>query len=495
MTGQRVKLACINWAAHLEPMVAEGLNKIRLNEMSMVIHVNGFNCVRLTWPLYLVTDSSMEPAVTVRQSLLRLGLNSSIEGILEFNDWILDLPLIQAFKAVVSNLRSNNVMVILDNHITKPGWCCNYHDGDGFFGDDLFNPSEWISGLTKMAGMFKEDDNVIGMSLRNELRGPRQNVPDWYKFMQMGAEAVHKANSNVLVILSGLDFDTDLSFLLNKKVDVSFTTKLVYEMHWYSFTNGDTWDSNLNDACSFVTSRVMSRAGFLLSHGWPLFVSEWGVNQKGENNFENRYLDCFLAFAAEHDVDWGLWALQGSYYLKEGNVDVEEFYGFNNFTWRTRRNITFFNRIYKLQTPFQGPGLNHALHTVLYHPVTGLCVNPFESYKLQLGSCNSAKGWRYTKEKMIQLQGTTLYMKQSGQDGSVMLVDYHTDPSLKWELVSTTKMHISSQSETYLCLDVGKFNNTLVTSPCRCLSKDKDCGPQDQWFKMISSNRPVVEQL
>lgn len=84
---------------------------------------------------------------------------------------------------MVSNLGANNVMVILDNHITKPGWCCSNTDGNGFFGDQYFDPQLWINGLTKMATLFNGVTNVIGMSLRNELRGPKQNKNDWYRYM------------------------------------------------------------------------------------------------------------------------------------------------------------------------------------------------------------------------------------------------------------------------------------------------------------------------
>lgn len=74
-------------------------------------------------------------------------------------------------------------MVILDNHVSQPGWCCSENDGNGFFGDKYFNPDLWIKGLTMMATMFKGVANVVGMSLRNELRGPRQNAPDWYWYI------------------------------------------------------------------------------------------------------------------------------------------------------------------------------------------------------------------------------------------------------------------------------------------------------------------------
>lgn len=83
----------------------------------------------------------------------------------------------------MSNLGDNNVMVILDNHLTRPGWCCSKTDGNGFFGDIYFDPDLWIKGLTHMATLFNGVTNVVGMSLRNELRGAKQNVNDWYKYV------------------------------------------------------------------------------------------------------------------------------------------------------------------------------------------------------------------------------------------------------------------------------------------------------------------------
>lgn len=53
--------------------------------------------------------------------------------------------------------------------------------------------------------------------------------------MPKGAEAVHGANPDVLVIMSGLNYDLDLSFLRKQQVKLSFSRKLVFELHWYSY--------------------------------------------------------------------------------------------------------------------------------------------------------------------------------------------------------------------------------------------------------------------
>lgn len=96
-TGQRVKLSCVNWVSHLEPMVAEGLSKQPVDAISKRIVSMGFNCVRLTWPLFLVTNGSLT-SLTVRNSLQSLGLVEAIAGFQANNPSMLDLSLISAYQ-------------------------------------------------------------------------------------------------------------------------------------------------------------------------------------------------------------------------------------------------------------------------------------------------------------------------------------------------------------------------------------------------------------
>ncbi|CAF2051067.1 unnamed protein product [Brassica rapa] len=57
--GQRVKLACVNWPSHLQPVVVEGLSKQPVDAVAKKIVEMGFNCVRLTWPLDLMTYETL----------------------------------------------------------------------------------------------------------------------------------------------------------------------------------------------------------------------------------------------------------------------------------------------------------------------------------------------------------------------------------------------------------------------------------------------------
>lgn len=98
--GQRVKLACANWPAHLQPVVAEGLSKQPVDAVANKIVAMGFNCVRLTWPLDLATNETLANNVTVRQSFRSLGLTEDISGFQTKNPSMIDLPLIEAFKVL-----------------------------------------------------------------------------------------------------------------------------------------------------------------------------------------------------------------------------------------------------------------------------------------------------------------------------------------------------------------------------------------------------------
>ncbi|KAB2036234.1 hypothetical protein ES319_D04G210200v1 [Gossypium barbadense] len=491
-TDRRVKLACVNWPSHLEPVFAEGLSKRSMDSIAEQIVSMGFNCVRLTWPLYLVTNDSLS-SLTVRRSFQNLGLMEPIAGIQANNPSVIDVSLIQAFQAVVSSLGKNNVMVILDNHLSKPEWCCGYFDGDGFFGDPYFNPDLWVTGLTRMATLFNGVTNVVGMSLRNELRGPKQNINDWYRYMQKGAEAVHAANPNVLIILSGLSFDKDLSFIKNRPLILTFSRKLVFEMHWYGFSDGQAWvTGNPNRVCGRVTNDMKRMSGFLVDKGYPLFVSEFGVDLRGTNVNDNRYLNCFLGMVAELDLDWALWTLVGSYYLREGVIGFNEYYGILDWNWIDMRNSSFVERISALQSPFRGLGLLETeLHKVIFHPLTGLCVlrKPSGS-SLSLGPCTDSEAWNYSPQKTLELKGTQLCLQADEPGTMVKLGTICGGSNSRWETISDSKMHLSLKlgNVTSVCMDIDS-NNDIVVAGCKCLNDDSQCDPKSQWFKLVNSTR------
>ena len=74
---------------------------------------------------------------------------------------------------------------------------------------------------------------------------------------------------------------------------------------------------------------------------------------KEANTNDNKFMNCFLSYASELDFDWAIWALTGSYYIREGTTDMEGFDGLLNFGWSDVRNPGFLQRIFTIQSSFK----------------------------------------------------------------------------------------------------------------------------------------------
>lgn len=200
---------------------------------------------------------------------------------------------------------------------------------------------------------------VIAISTRNELRGPLSNVDDWYKHILEGASAIHKANPDVLIFASGLSYANDLTFLREKPLGSNFDNKLVYEAHWYPWSWDDkkTWNvESLNEACYKKTQHFINQTGFTntLDNPVPLFLGEFGLDQRGLSRADDHFFSCFLAYASDIDLDWGIWGLQGSYYFRQNKTDSEETFGVMDYRWNHVRNPRFQKRLQLIKTKLQG---------------------------------------------------------------------------------------------------------------------------------------------
>ncbi|KAL3498922.1 hypothetical protein ACH5RR_041654 [Cinchona calisaya] len=460
----------------------------------------GFNCVRLTWATYMYTRPNYS-SLSVEESLKNFSLQDALAGIAKNNPTFLNLTVTEARKVVVNELGAKNIMVVLDNHVSQPQWCCGYDDGNGFFGDALFDPVEWLQGLGTVAELYKDSPNVVAMSMRNELRGPHQNTNEWYQYITLGAEAIHRGNPSLLVIVSGLSYATDLSFLKEKPLALNFANKLVYEAHWYSFHHPwQMWLSQTNILCATITRDFMDNSAFVISENnppVPLFLSEFGVDQRGGNEADNRYLSCLLAFIAEYDLDWALWTLQGSYILREGVVELEEVYGMFDANWDRVRNSTIQQRLQFVKQVIQDPNSTYPTYSKLYHPQSGLCAQ-FGNDNIHAIGCQNLVSWKpQVKGFLIQLKGRSGCLMAVGDGHPPIFSSDCEKQTTLWKLVSTSRLHIATRDEqgVYLCLELNSSDLMILTKKCLCLDEDgvdvPDCAdnPERQWFKFIPTNK------
>ncbi|XP_050229018.1 glycosyl hydrolase 5 family protein-like [Mercurialis annua] len=501
-SGERVKLACVTWASHMEPMLAEGLDKKPLSYLASKLSNHRFNCVRLTWASYMFTRYHK---LSVAHSFESLNLTKAKAGLAIHNPNLLNMSVVEAFKSVVDELGAHGLMVVLDNHVSLPKWCCPQDDGNGFFGDVHFDPTEWLIGLAIVAKLFKGKPQVVAMSMRNELHGPYQNELDWYKFIQQGATMVHKLNPQVLVVVSGLVWGTDLTFLKKKPLSLgsnNLDNQLVYETHWYSFA-GDPkiWEVQpLNRICNLKSQILTDLTGFVITgeNPVPLFLGEVGIDQRGVNEADNRFFNCFLAYVAENDLDWGLWAFQGSYYFKDGETGHEETYGLMNFDWDEFRNPEFDDRLWLIKQTMQDTKPKFSTSYLMYHPQSGRCVNATENNEIYATKFQEPSLWSHDGDGApLRLMGSAQCLKAIG-DGlePVLSRDCLGQPS-SWISLSNSKLQLGVRNENgdYLCLEMESFNSSkILTRKCICIEDDSDCqeNPQSQWFKLVKNNVKVA---
>ncbi|AES77604.2 hydrolyzing O-glycosyl compounds hydrolase [Medicago truncatula] len=493
-TGKRVKLHCVNWSSHLNAMVAEGLEIKPLKDLIAQLKELGFDCVRYTWATHMFTRYSN---YKVGENLDKLNLTSSRLGIGNFNPSLENITVVEAFDFVIDEFGKQGMMVLVDNHVSDPKWCCHNKDGNGFFGDQYSDPKEWLQGLSNVANRVKGKSQVVAVGLRNELRGPGQNIDNWQKYMSQGATTVHKENPNVLVFVSGFNYDTDLSFLKTNPLNTSIGDKLVYEVHSYAWSTGSPKDwivKPLNQKCANVMNGLNDRAGFLMSgsNPNPLVMSEFGLDMTDMDDKNQRFLSCMLAYLAGVDLDWALWTAQGSYYIREKESNVSEHYGLWNIDFKSLRYPDFPQRFQLVQKKLLEPSSNSSKSYVIYHPLSGQCVKVNTNNELELGDCEWASKWNQEGQQ-IKLVGNGTYIEAVSDGSQVKVSNDCKSKQSFWKTLSATNLHLGTLDEQgqNLCLQRESTTSPkIVTKKCICIDDNPACldDPQSQWFQLVTTN-------
>lgn len=381
--GERVKLRCINWAGHLEANVPEGLNKQSIEHTADWIAAQGFNCVRLTYSIDMARNPTLKVEDSFRNAAAATGVDENAmmdlySGAVDKNPFVSSAAVLDVFDRVQAALWDRGVMTILDNHVSKAGWCCDLSDGNGWWKDAkyyiadnsrYFDTNEWHEGLKAMAVWSRSRPGIVGLSLRNELRASVTQIffaaEAWFSYMPIAANIVHDANPDALVIVGGINGGTDLSPLRGNRMDLGdWASKRVWEAHSYSFT---ITTPNFG-ICPLLKAEYGGYFGFVLEQNeestGPLFLGEFGVDmtggpqdgpQDGLNDQDYKYLTCLAGYMEDNDADWGLWAIQGSYYVRDQTVDHNETWGALDHDWNDWRNPKFKSLLGKMWDVTQGP--------------------------------------------------------------------------------------------------------------------------------------------
>ncbi|XP_022158418.1 uncharacterized protein LOC111024912, partial [Momordica charantia] len=219
----------------------------------------------------------------------------------------------------------------------------------------------------------------------------------------------------------------------------------------------------------------IDHAGFVMegSNPFPLFVSEYGYDQREVNDAENRFMNCFTAHLAQKDMDWVLWDWQGSYYYREGQAEPVETFGIFDSNWTQIKNHTFEKKFQLLQTMLQDPTSNASSSYVMYHPQSGQCILASNDNKgIFLSSCSTSSRWSHGGDgTSIKITTTGLCLKANGEGLRVSLSSDCLSQQSVWRAISNSKLHLATftQDGKNFCLQIESSNSSkIVTRSCIC---------------------------
>lgn len=157
-SNNNVTYAGANWPGAAETMVPEGLQYQSIETIVSKIKSLGMNSIRLTYATELIDqiyDNNMTD-VPIRTSFTNaLGVEN---GTRVFESVVANNPSfgnsttrLQVYDAIAAECAKQQIYVHLDNHISKASWCCDPFDGNTWWNDTYFSPTNWTRGLSYMA--------------------------------------------------------------------------------------------------------------------------------------------------------------------------------------------------------------------------------------------------------------------------------------------------------------------------------------------------------
>ncbi|KAF2036668.1 glycoside hydrolase [Setomelanomma holmii] len=381
--GNKITWAGVNWPLSGETMIPEGLEWASASDILDDVASVGFNYIRMGYAIEMIDQVYDRNGEDVPLEVAMIHALGYVNGTKVTNEivqknpgWTSQTTRFEIWSDIAKIAATKGVFISPDVHVGKAQWCCSHIDGNAWFDDLNFNASHWRRGLSYVANWAKDHPNVVSMSLRNELRESWNVTNLYYNWdtlignMTAGADVIHAANPDILILWGGMQYGQDLSALTSGKniltapcykctairdaarrepkyFDLStyaWAHKLVWELHLYSMSEDiDTGTCDIikanfyrngfnalgispPPACN-ITSDCPSAV-----RQTPVVISEFGAAQD-ETLFNNTLQNCLKDYTLENGISWMMWGLAGSYRIRSGVQGFGDTWGMTNYNW------------------------------------------------------------------------------------------------------------------------------------------------------------------
>jgi endoglucanase len=311
--NQLLRLTSVNWYGFdQKEYVVGGLDHASLEALIGQIKAIGVNSVRLPWANETVERNPVVPDYAVKANPRFRGKHA-----------------LDVMDAVIAALAKAHIMIVLDNHMSRVDWCCSDTDDNGLWYNAEYPEEKWLSDWRTIARRYHNQPWVVGADLRNELRSGAQwggNDPkvDWHAAAERGGKAILDINPNLLIMVEGPEYSTDLTGFAKLPVVLKVANRLVYSPHAYASAE------HVFQSYEELRQVYDERAGYLLKAepAVPLWVGEFGTCQTLDCGQNSQWFRWFVRYLSEKDFNWSYWPLNGTQSSGAGRkYDTVETYG------------------------------------------------------------------------------------------------------------------------------------------------------------------------
>jgi len=148
--NQTVRLRAVNWFGFdQKELVAGGLDHAPLATIVEQIHALGLNAVRLPWANETVEKDPKVPDSAVKANPQFRGKHA-----------------MEVMDAVIAALAREQILVILDNHVSRADWCCKDDDGNGLWYNAEYPKKNGLADWSAIVTRYRRQPWVVGADLR-----------------------------------------------------------------------------------------------------------------------------------------------------------------------------------------------------------------------------------------------------------------------------------------------------------------------------------------
>lgn len=348
-SGRSIRIAGINWYGfETTDQVVLGLWVQDYHTIIKAIKNNGYNTIRLPYSNQMVET----PIVPKNLSFSNGGgaINTDLKG----------LNALQAMDKIISAAGDVGLRVILDNHRSEAG---NSAEANGLWHTSAYPESAWINDWKTLVSRYADykdasgNPTVVAVDLRNEphviANGshtgacrtgdastggcPTTNsAQNWPAAAQRSGNAVLSANSNLLIIVEGVDcysgdcdwWGGNLEGVSRYPITLNVSNRLVYDygpnLYQQSWFSSSTSFSSLSSVWNKFWGYIN------VNHIAPVLIGEFGTGnnasgiQSATPGSQGQWFESLVNFLQNNpSLNWTYWALNGedSYALLDSQYD------------------------------------------------------------------------------------------------------------------------------------------------------------------------------